>query len=157
MPVFIFLHVLTMFTAVAMGYGPAILMIAASRSNDIVALRGVLGASARIEKLIGPTFVVGLVFGLIAVFFNNFDPLAGWLIIAYVLFAVAAIYPAVFTGPWVKKVLAAAQTSPDDRPSDELRALLASPRNRVLLAVDALVVVALIADMVLKPLPGKLF
>ncbi len=157
MPVFIFLHVLTMFTAVAMGYGPAILMIAASRSNDIVALRGVLGASARIEKLIGPTFVVGLVFGLIAVFFNNFDPLAGWLIIAYILFAVAAIYPVVLTGPWLKKVAAAATASPDDPPSAELTALLTSPRYRLMLTLDVLVVMAIIADMVLKPLPGKLF
>jgi hypothetical protein len=132
-------------------------MIAASRSSDIVALRGVLSAAFRLEKLIGPTFVLGLAFGLVAVFVNNFDTLAGWLIIAYVLFAVAAIYPAVFTGPWLKKVAAAAAVSPDDRPSDELRALLTSPRNRLLLALDALVVVALIADMVLKPLPEKLF
>jgi hypothetical protein len=157
MPVFIFLHVLTMFVAVAMGYGPAILMIAASRSNDIVALRGVLSAAFRLEKLIGPTFVLGLAFGLVAIFVNDFDPLAGWLIIAYVLFAVAAIFPQVFTSPWLKKVAAAADTSPDDHPSDELRALLTSPRNRVMLALDALIVVALIADMVLKPLPEKLF
>jgi hypothetical protein len=79
------------------------------------------------------------------------------LIIAYVLFAVAAIFPQVFTSPWLKKVAAAADTSPDDHPSDELRALLTSPRNRVMLALDALIVVALIADMVLKPLPEKLF
>jgi len=157
MPIFIFLHVLTMFIAVAMGYGPFILIFAASRSGDVGALRGVLGAASRIERLIGPTFVLGLVFGLIAVFLNNFDPLAGWLIIAYVLFAVAAIMPVVFTGPWLKKVAAAAASSPDDRPSDELRRLLTSPRNRLLLTFDALVIVAIIADMVLKPLPGKLF
>ncbi len=157
MSVFIFLHVLTMFVAVAMSYGPAILIVAATRGNDIVALRGVLAAAARLDKIIGPTFILGLVLGLIAVFVDNFDPLAGWLIIAYVLFAVAATFPAVFTGPWLKKVAAAAATSPDDRQSDELRELLTSPRNRLLLALDSLVVVALIADMVLKPLPGKLF
>lgn len=88
---------------------------------------------------------------------NNFDPLAGWLIIAYVLFAVAAIFPQIFTGPWLKKVAAAANASPDDRPSDELRELLTSPRNLLLLALDSLVIVALIADMVLKPLPGRVF
>lgn len=67
---------------------------------------------------------------------NNFDPLAGWLIIAYVLFAVAAIFPQIFTGPWLKKVAAAANASPDDRPSDELRELLTSqpPVTRVGLA-----------------------
>jgi hypothetical protein len=49
MPVFIFLHVLVMFVAVAMSYGPAMLMVATSQGGDIVALRGVLAASARIE------------------------------------------------------------------------------------------------------------
>lgn len=41
--------------------------------------------------------------------------------------------------------------------SPELTALVNSPRNQLLLIVDALIVVALIADMVLKPIPGRVF
>lgn len=40
--------------------------------------------------------------------------------------------------------------------SAELDALVNGSRNQLLLIVDALLIVALIADMVLKPLPGRL-
>lgn len=154
MPVFIFLHVLTMFVAVAMAYGPALMMLVAQ--NDVRTLRGVMAANASLTRFVAPTFVLGLLFGVAAIFVHNFNPLAGWLVIAYVLFAATALMPIVFTGPWMKRVTAAAEASADDAPSAELRELLTSRRNRLLLALDALIIVALIADMVLKPLPGPI-
>lgn len=45
MPVFVFLHVLTVFVAIAMAYGPAALMVVASRSGDVRALRGITATS----------------------------------------------------------------------------------------------------------------
>jgi hypothetical protein len=41
--------------------------------------------------------------------------------------------------------------------SPELSALVNSPRNQALLAFDALLIVLLIADMVLKPITTRLF
>jgi hypothetical protein len=41
--------------------------------------------------------------------------------------------------------------------SPELEELLSSQRNRALLVLDALLIILLIADMVLKPLPARLF
>jgi hypothetical protein len=156
-PIFTFLHVLTMFVAVAMAYGPAMLIVVASQRNDVVGLRGVMHTSDRLSRLVAPAFILGLVFGIVAIFVHQFDPLAGWLLIAYGLFAAMVLITAVFTSPWLKRVTAAADASPDDAPSAELLDLLNSPRNRALLALDALIVVALIADMVLKPLPGRVF
>lgn len=153
--VFIFLHVLAMFIAIAVAYGPAFLMVAAG--NNVVALRGIMAANEKLGPATSIAFGVGLVFGIIAIFTANFDPLQGWLVIAYVLFAASATMAVLVTTPWLKKVAAAAATSPDSAPSPELKELLSGPRYRTLLALDALIIVALIADMVFKPLPGKLF
>lgn len=157
MPIFIFLHVLTMFVAVALAYGPAALMLAASARDDVLALRGVMRANVLVSRLVPVAFILGLAFGVIAIFVHRFDPLAGWLVIAYLLFGAAIVITSVFTGPWMERVAAAAEASPESAFSDELRELISSPRNRLLLVVDALIIVALIADMVLKPFPGRIF
>ena len=157
MPIFIFLHVLAMFTAVALAYGPAALMVVASRRRDVRALRGIVSTSERLGPLVGIAFATGIVLGLVSVFLYNFDPLQGWLVIAYVLVVVSLGMTFLFTNPWLKKVAAAAEASPDDEMSSELLELVNSPRNRALLAFDALLIVLLIADMVLKPLPGRIF
>ena len=156
MPIFIFLHVLAMFTAVALAYGPAALMVVASQRRDVRSLRGIVSTSERLGPLVGIAFATGIVLGLISVFLYNFDPLLGWLVIAYVLVVVSLGMTFAFTNPWLKKVAAAAEASPDDEMSPELLELVNSPRNRALLAFDALLIVLLIADMVLKPLPGRI-
>lgn len=153
MPIFVFLHVLTMFIAVAMGYGPAVLIAMASRNGDVLALRGITRTYNKLgERVIGPTFGLGIIFGVAAIFFHGFDPLLGWLVIAYVLVVLALMITFAFTNPWLARVQAAAEVSPDDRMSPELTKLVRTPRNQLLLALDALIIVALIADMVLKPL-----
>jgi hypothetical protein len=158
MPIFVFLHVLTMFVAVALAYGPTALMVVATRNRDVRALRSITATYNRLgERVIGPTFGIGILFGFAAVFFHGFDPLQGWLVIAYVLVVLAIVVTFKFTSPWLGRVQAAAEASPDDQMSMELSELVNSPRNRILLAVDALIIVALIADMVLKPIPGRIF
>lgn len=158
MPVFVFLHVLTMFIGVAIAYGPTALMVAASRNRDVRALRGITATYNRIgEKVIGPTFGLGIVFGFVAVFVHGFDLRLGWLVIAYLLVGLTLVITFGFTSPWLARVQAAAEASPDDQMSPELQALLNAPRNRVLLTLDALMIVLLIADMVLKPLNYPLF
>ena len=157
MPIFVFLHVLTMFTAVALAYGPAALIVLASRRNDVRALRGIVTTYDRLSGVVGATFGLGIVFGFLAVFLHRFDPLLGWLVIAYILVIASLLMTFTFTNPWIKKVAAAAQASPDDAMSAELDTLVKGPRNQLLLTVDALIIVLLIADMVLKPLPNRIF
>ena len=157
MSIFIFLHVLTMFTAVALAYGPAALIVLSSRRRDVGALRGVITTYERWSGVVGAAFGLGIVFGFLAIFFNGFDPLQGWLVIAYVLVVASLTMTFTFTNPWIKKVAEAARTSPEAEMSPELAALVNSPRNQALLAVDALLIVLLIADMVLKPLPERIF
>jgi hypothetical protein len=156
MPIFIFLHVLVMFTAVALAYGPAALMVVASRRRDVRALRAITATSDRLGPAVGMAFALGIVLGFVAVFFGGFNPLLGWLVIAYALVVASLVMTFAFTNPWLKKVEAAAAASPDDTMSPELDALVNSPRTQALLMFDALLIVALIADMVLKPLPAPI-
>lgn len=157
MPIFIFLHVLVMFAAVALAYGPAALMVVASRRGDVRSLRAISVTSERLGPAVGMAFALGIVLGFVAIFFHGFDPLQGWLVIGYALVVASLVMTFAFTNPWLKKVQAAAEASPDDTMSPELRAIVQSPRNQALLTVDALLIVALIADMVLKPIPGRIF
>lgn len=157
MPFFVFLHVLTMFVAVAMAYGPAMLMVVAAARNDVRSLRGISETSTRLGRLVIPAFGLGIGFGFVAIFVHGFDPLAGWLVLAYILAGASLMVTSMFTNPWLRKVQVAVKSSPDDAPSAELSELLNSPRNRVLLLIDALIIVALIADMVLKPFPERVF
>lgn len=156
MPIFIFLHILAMFTAVALAYGPAALMVVASRRRDVRSLRAIVTTSVRLGPFVGGAFATGIVLGVVAIFVHGFDPLQGWLVIAYVLVIISLAMTFLFTNPWLEKVAAAAEASPDDQMSPELAALVDSPRNQALLAFDALLIVLLIADMVLKPLPGRI-
>lgn len=151
MRIFVFLHVFTMFSAVAIGYGSVFLVAVAARRRDVPALRGVLATTKRIERIIGPLFLLGIVLGIVAVFANNFNPLAPWLVIAYVLAALATISGIVVLGPWLAALGVAAADSSDDAPSPQLEAVIRNRRWQMLVVLDVLIVVALIADMVLKP------
>jgi hypothetical protein len=157
MPIFVFLHVLAMFTAVALAYGPAALMVVASRRRDVRSLRAIAATTDRLTPAVAAAFATGIGLGFVAIFVHGFDPLQGWLVIAYVLVIASLVITFAFTNPWLKKVRAAAEASPDDAMSPELDALMNSPRNQALLIFDALLIVLLIADMVLKPIPGRLF
>jgi uncharacterized membrane protein len=156
MPIFVFLHVLSMFTAVALAYGPAAMMVVASQRRDVRSLRAIVSTAERLGPAVGAAFAGGIVLGVISIFVHGFDPLQGWLVIAYVLVAMSIGMTVFFTNPWLRKVAAAAEASPDDQMSAELSTLVDSPRNRALLVFDALLIVLLIADMVLKPIPGRI-
>jgi hypothetical protein len=156
-PIFVFLHVLAMFTGVALAYGPAALMVVASSRGDVRSLRGITATADRLGPAVGAAFGLGIILGFVAIFVHGFNPTLGWLVIAYVLIAISLAMTFGFTNPWLRKVTAAAAASPDDQMSPELDALVNSSRNRALLAFDALLIVLLIADMVLKPLNYPLF
>lgn len=148
MRTFVFLHVLTMFSAVAMGYGSMLLIRVAARTGDPATLRGVVAATRRLEPAIGPTFMLGIVLGLVAIFTNGFNPLAPWLLIAYALAALATVSSILVLARWIKRMSVATDGAVDMGAAD---AILGDRRSSALLVLDGLVVVAIIADMILKP------
>ena len=151
MRLFVFLHVATMFAAVAFSLGPTFVLRRIGASGDVAAIRRSFALSAPIIRAIPILFGLGALLGVVAIFANNFDPFQPFLLIAYALFIVAAVVNAVITSPWFKQVTELAATSPDAAPSPELQAALDSPRARFTDWFDPIIILAFLFDMIVKP------
>jgi hypothetical protein len=111
--IFVFLHVLTMFSAVAFSGGIDTLLLRVARTGDVRAIRTVFEAQRRFETLIPAVFGTGLVFGLIAIFTEGFNPFQPWLLLAYPLFVLGILVGALGIGRWATRVRIASADAPD--------------------------------------------
>lgn len=151
MRIIVFLHVATMFTAVAVSIGPTLLLQRIGRTGDVPAIRRSFAMSAPIIRFVPVLFGLGAALGIVAIFTNGFNPFQPFLLIAYVLFVVATVVGIRFTEPWFKAVTKASAESPDAAPSPELTAALNHPTARLLDWFDPLIILAFIFDMIVKP------
>lgn len=150
MRIFIFLHILFVVAGVAAAHAPAVMAVVAARSRDHHAIRGVFGLARRAGRFVPIFFGMGLLFGLIAVFANGFNPLAPWLVIAYVLFVVATVVNLVGPDRWIKRVSAlAVDGAGSDGPA--LDEALADRRAIALVWAGVAIDAIFIFDMVVKP------
>jgi hypothetical protein len=149
--VFVFLHVATMFTAVAMTIGVPFLLRRIGRSGDVPAIRRSFQLAQPLVGAIPPLFTVGAALGILAIFTNGFNPFQPFLLTAYVLFILATVVGATVTGPWFKRVAKLSAESPDAAPSPELRAALDDPRARFTDWFDPIIILAFIFDMIVMP------
>ena len=147
----VFLHIVSMFAAVAASYGPLAMLQLAIRHGETQTVRGVT-SSARVITLSIPFFyVIGAIFGVLAALNANYNLLAPWLLIAYVLFIVLMVVGAAVIGPWAERIGKIAATSPDGPFSPELQAVVDDQRVKLVRGIDGGAVVLLIFDMVVKP------
>jgi uncharacterized membrane protein len=147
----VFLHIATMFIAVACSYGPTAMFLLAIRSNRIERVRAVGIAVGPIVKLIPILFAIGALFGLAAALVVGYNLFAPWLLISYALFGIASAIGAVYTGPFGNR-LTQAFGSATEGPFPPAAAALV--RNRTFLAIQVLdfaAILLLILDMVFKP------
>lgn len=142
---FLFLHIITMFAVVVIHSGPQILTLAAARMGQPAAVVAIAGMYARTGRAVPPLGILGLLFGIVTGLTGGFNLLAPWLLIAYVLFGLLVVYGGVKSHPYIVSLGEAVR---DGRPNH--RELLGR-RLTVIVAVDALIYVLIIADMVLKP------
>jgi hypothetical protein len=149
--IFVFLHVVTMFAAVAISIGPTLVLRRIGQSGDVPAIRRAFALSGPIVRAIPMVFGLGALLGVVAIFVNGFDPFQPFLLIAYALFIIATVVGAVITTPWFKKVTQLAAESPDAAPSPELTAALDDPRARFTDWFDPLIILAFLFDMIIKP------
>jgi hypothetical protein len=148
------LHILSMFAAVTFLIGEAFLYAVAIWRGDVAglaAVRRLVGG----RPVVGVAFLVaGIVFGLLTALTGAFDFFAGWLIAAYVL--VVALF-GVNGSPWVQRLprlgLAAVEAEAGQRPVEEVAGAMRAMRivTLIAVAVNAALMAAIIADMVLKP------
>lgn len=151
MRIFVFLHVLTMFSAVALSGGGEILLMQIARTRNPSAIRTAFEVHNRLVRFIPVVFLIGLAFGVIAIFVNGFNPFAPWLLFAYPLFVAGILTGAIGIGPWADGVRAAAASS-GDTTSAEMEAAIANPRGRYAQIAFWLVTAAIVFVMVVKPL-----
>lgn len=151
MRIFVFLHVLSMFAAVAISGGVELFLVQIARTRNAETIRAAFEVHQRIVRYVPIAFMVGLAFGVIAIFVNNFNPFAPWLLLAYPLFVAGVLTGAIGIGPWADKVSRAAASS-GEIASDELVAAIDDPRGRYAQIAYWLVLAALIFVMVIKPL-----
>lgn len=148
---FKYLHVLTMFAAVATAFVPEIWLHVMARRGDVAALRGFLPLTAQAGKVIPILFVLGLVFGLLAAWAGELDFFQPWLVGSYVIFAIAMGTGALVGGPWAVRMAQAADESGTDAPSPALRAAIHDQRGVISTTILMLSIVAIVFLMVVKP------
>ena len=148
---FKYLHILTMFAAVSAAMIPEVGLHFAGRQGNVANLRGIASVAGPIGKSIPIIFLLGLAFGLVAVFTGGFDPFRPWLLASYVVFAIAMGVGGAVSAPWAARVGAAAESSPLDQPSSELRAAIEEPRGRISSAALISAIVVIVFLMVIKP------
>lgn len=142
---FLLLHIVTMFVVVAFHSGPQILTLVAARTGQGTVVAGVASMYARSGRAVPPLGIAGALFGIAAGLTGGFNLLAPWLLIAYGLFGLLVVYGGVVSFPYIVRLGEAVREARPNR--DELL----GRRLTVVVAIDALIYVLIIADMVLKP------
>jgi hypothetical protein len=135
----LFLHIASMFSAVALTAGPATILVVAHRTGRLEEV-GPPVARLRVGRLAVVLFGLGGLLGLATALAFGFSLLAPWLLLAYLGFAVETLI-GVFVSAPVARRLIAGESGADVGRAIELD-----------LAVNALVLALLVADMVVKPL-----
>ena len=96
-------------------------------------------------------YMVGGIFGGLTAIAFGFDLLAPWLVIAYVLFAVAVLVGVTENRTWPLRLAEAVERTPDGPLTPEIRELFMNRRTVSALAIDIAWFFAIIFDMVIKP------
>jgi uncharacterized membrane protein len=146
-----FLHILAMFTAVSLFVGGEFYLSSIGRSRDVRAIRRGYEAGKTLDTVGIVAAILGLVFGIITALNGHLDLTQTWLILAYVLFAAIMAMGMAYWTPRSKRILEAAEASPEDAPSPALQALLERPSDRVWMIVDLALWAGIIFVMVIKP------
>jgi hypothetical protein len=147
----LWLHITVMFAAITISYGPAFLAALAYRSGRVATVRGVAVAAQPLGPLIPILYVTGGLLGLVTAINFGYNLLAPWLVIAYVLFAMAMITGVTFNRTFGPRLIQATADTPDGPLTPPVLAIFADPRYRFVTTLDNLVLVALLFDMVVKP------
>jgi len=150
---FKYLHVVSMFFAVALAVSGEIVVRRIAQSGDVRAIRTTV---EKVKPLSGPIatglFLAGVVFGIIAALTGQIDLLRPWLIAAYIAFIVAVAIGIAITDPWVARLEQAAAASPDGAGSPELVAVVEDRRARIGAWALQGMIAFMVFLMVVKPL-----
>jgi uncharacterized membrane protein len=146
-----FLHIASMFLAVSIFVGQGMLSGAVARSGDVLALRRVLASEDRFAPVGGGFFLLGIVFGFLTAIVGDFDLSQTWLLIGYALSLFILVNGLTYHRRQAERLKTAAEVSPDDRASGEIRAIAGAPSAALMNVIDGVAWLAIIYVMVAKP------
>ncbi|HTP07176.1 MAG TPA: DUF2269 family protein [Anaerolineae bacterium] len=149
--VFIYLHIFTMFLAVALSVGSELVLHRVAATENVAAIRTIFAAAKPLEKAIPMAYGIGFLLGIVAAIVASFNLLAPWLLISYVLFIVTSVLGGRVIGGWAEKVEQAAAQNQGDTPSAELKAVLHDKRATQGIIANLVAIALIIAMMVFKP------
>ena len=150
MRILVFLHVLAMFGAVSVAGGGDLVLRRIAQTRDVRAIRTAFDVYGRIARQIPVLFGIGLIFGLVAILVEAFNPFAPWLLLAYPLFIAGMLVGYLGIGRWGDRVFAAASASGDSA-SAELEAAVTDWRGHVALIALWALIAAIVFVMIIKP------
>ncbi len=148
---FIYLHIITMFLAVALSVGPGLILQRIAATENVPAIRAAFGAAQPLGRIAPMVYGVGFLLGIIAAIVASYNLLKPWLLISYVLFVISSVLGARVTNGWVANVSRAAETNSGDTPSAELKQLLHNKGAQQGLIANLVVIALIIVMMVFKP------
>lgn len=149
--VFLFLHITLIFFAIIASYGPDIVLRLAFMSGQVATVRGAHVASVRLGPVMPILYVTAGLFGLLTAINFGFDLLAPWLVIAYVLFAIAMLTGIFGDRVFTIRLGELLATAPDGPLTPEIKDLFASTSHRAVTAFNYVWIPVLVFDMVVKP------
>jgi len=147
----LFAHLSLIFTGVVVAWGPLLLVWITYRSGQLPLLRATSSVAVRLGRVIPAFYMGGGLFGLLTALAFGHALLAPWLLIAYVLFAIATVTGIAWTGPHTEKIAELAQAAPNGPIPAPLAALFTSTSAVALTIFDVGLVFVLVFDMVVKP------
>ena len=148
---FKYLHIVSMFFAVALAVSTEIVVRRVATSGDVPAIRGLTPRVRPLGNVATAFFIAGVIFGFVAAITGQINLLSPWLILAYVAFVSATLIGILVTDPWTRRLEAAAVGSPDDAASAELQAVIADPLARAATWALMALIAVLVFLMVVKP------
>lgn len=143
--VLLYLHILTMFTAVAMAAGSSILVLLAGRRGDRLLIASITGMG--LDRVIPPLYISGGLFGILTAATFGYNLVAPWLLIAYILFAALMLLGITYSGPLMGRMHAVAA----DQGADAQAFGEVMQRFRMDTLVSLGGIALIVADMVFKP------
>ncbi|HEY6326077.1 MAG TPA: DUF2269 family protein [Candidatus Cybelea sp.] len=146
-----FFHVLFAFAAIAFLVVPGAMMEMAAHTRDVPFIRRMYQMGKFHGQIGGPLALLAALVGLFAAWRLGIPWTSGWLVAAYVVFALIMLLGIGYHTRREIRIGALAQASPDAAPSPELAAVIDDPLSRPVLWASGLLWILLIWLMVAKP------
>src|SRR5271165_3043649 len=147
----LFFHVAMVFVGFALTTGIGIGLTQIVHAGDVRATRVAARSALPLATAGGVVLIVGVLFGSATAAKVGFSLSESWLVLTYVFVGLIILDGFFIRLPWVSKLAKAAQASPDDQPSEELRELSESRLAAVTGPLSGLLWLGTLIMMTVKP------